>query len=122
MLDRAKDPPVVVVAPDHRREGTNALLVCPVGLIEYEFGPESRGLAQVACIRPVKKHAKRLGVTRNNREFMFNSHHALFNRYGFSGHFACDVTGEDREAIVVSGLDVRDHEQFLATPDTTQTE
>jgi 2-phospho-L-lactate/phosphoenolpyruvate guanylyltransferase len=41
MLDRAKYPPVVVVAPDRHRQGTNALLVCPVGLIEYEFGPGS---------------------------------------------------------------------------------
>jgi 2-phospho-L-lactate guanylyltransferase len=41
MLDRAVDPPVVVVAPDRRRNGTNALLVCPTGLIEYEYGPGS---------------------------------------------------------------------------------
>jgi 2-phospho-L-lactate guanylyltransferase len=41
MLDRAKYPPVVVVAPDRHRQGTNALLVCPVGIIEYEFGPGS---------------------------------------------------------------------------------
>ena len=41
MLDIAVDPPVVVLAPDHRRQGTNALLVCPVGLIEYDFGPGS---------------------------------------------------------------------------------
>jgi 2-phospho-L-lactate guanylyltransferase len=41
MLDRIKEPPVVVVAPDRRREGTNALLVCPVGLIDYDFGPNS---------------------------------------------------------------------------------
>jgi 2-phospho-L-lactate guanylyltransferase len=41
MLDRAKYPPVVVVAPDRHHQGTNALLVCPVGLIEYEFGPGS---------------------------------------------------------------------------------
>lgn len=41
VMDRAKDPPVVVVAPDRRREGTNALLVCPVGIIDYEFGPGS---------------------------------------------------------------------------------
>jgi 2-phospho-L-lactate guanylyltransferase len=41
MLDRAKYPPVVVVAPDRHRRGTNALLVCPVGLIDYEFGPGS---------------------------------------------------------------------------------
>ncbi len=34
-------PPVVVVAPDRRGEGTNALLVSPVGLIEYAFGTNS---------------------------------------------------------------------------------
>lgn len=41
ILERAVDPPVVVVAPDRHREGTNALLVCPTGLIEYEYGPGS---------------------------------------------------------------------------------
>lgn len=41
MLDRAHDPPVVVVAPDRRLEGTNALLISPPGQIEYEFGSGS---------------------------------------------------------------------------------
>ncbi len=41
MLERAKEPPVVVVAPDRHHHGTNALLVCPVGLIDYDFGPDS---------------------------------------------------------------------------------
>jgi len=41
MLERAKDPPVVVVAPDRHFKGTNALLVCPAGLIEYDYGPGS---------------------------------------------------------------------------------
>ncbi len=41
MLTYANDPPVVVVAPDRHRQGTNALLVCPVGLIDYDFGPNS---------------------------------------------------------------------------------
>lgn len=41
MFDRVQDPPVVIVAPDRRKEGTNALLVCPVGLIEYDYGPNS---------------------------------------------------------------------------------
>jgi 2-phospho-L-lactate guanylyltransferase len=41
LLEHAKDPPVVVVAPDRHRQGTNALLVCPVGLIEYDFGKNS---------------------------------------------------------------------------------
>jgi 2-phospho-L-lactate/phosphoenolpyruvate guanylyltransferase len=41
MLEFANETPVVVVAPDTRRQGTNALLVCPSGLIEYDFGPGS---------------------------------------------------------------------------------
>lgn len=41
MLDLVSDPPVVVVAPDRKREGTNALLICPLGLIEYDYGPNS---------------------------------------------------------------------------------
>jgi len=38
MLEYAHDPPVVAIAPDRHRLGTNALLVCPAGLIEYNFG------------------------------------------------------------------------------------
>jgi 2-phospho-L-lactate guanylyltransferase (CobY/MobA/RfbA family) len=41
LVERAKKPPVVVIAPDRREEGTNALLICPAGLIEYDFGKGS---------------------------------------------------------------------------------
>ena len=41
MLELAGKPPVVVVAPDTRRQGTNALLSSPVGLIDYDFRPGS---------------------------------------------------------------------------------
>jgi 2-phospho-L-lactate guanylyltransferase len=41
MLDKVGEPPVVVVAPDRCYNGTNAMLVCPAGLIEYEYGPNS---------------------------------------------------------------------------------
>jgi len=41
MLARARKPPVVVAAPDRNYDGTNALLVSPAGLIEYEYGPGS---------------------------------------------------------------------------------
>ena len=34
-------PPVVVITPDRHEEGTNALLVAPIGLIEYGFGANS---------------------------------------------------------------------------------
>jgi 2-phospho-L-lactate guanylyltransferase (CobY/MobA/RfbA family) len=30
-----------VVAPDRSNNGTNALLICPAGLIEYEYGEGS---------------------------------------------------------------------------------
>jgi 2-phospho-L-lactate guanylyltransferase len=41
LLARAHDPPVVVISPDRHQRGTNALMICPSGLIEYEFGPGS---------------------------------------------------------------------------------
>lgn len=41
MLEHATNPPVVVIAPDRRLEGTNALLVSPPGLMRYDFGPDS---------------------------------------------------------------------------------
>jgi 2-phospho-L-lactate guanylyltransferase len=41
LIDRAAKPPVVVIAPDRHRKGTNALLMVPAGLIEYEFGEDS---------------------------------------------------------------------------------
>jgi 2-phospho-L-lactate/phosphoenolpyruvate guanylyltransferase len=41
MLESAKEPPVVAIAPDRRGTGTNALLVSPVGLIQYDFGEGS---------------------------------------------------------------------------------
>lgn len=34
-------PPMVVITPDRRGDGTNALLMSPAGLIEYEYGPGS---------------------------------------------------------------------------------
>ena len=55
MMERAKEPPLVVVAPDRHRQGTNALLICPVGLIEYDFGP---GSFQRHCARAQQRGAR----------------------------------------------------------------
>lgn len=41
LLSKGVDPPVVVVAPDRHKNGTNALLVSPTGLIDYEYGSNS---------------------------------------------------------------------------------
>jgi 2-phospho-L-lactate guanylyltransferase len=41
LVERADDPPVVVIAPDRHQKGTNALLIAPAGLIEYQFGENS---------------------------------------------------------------------------------
>jgi 2-phospho-L-lactate/phosphoenolpyruvate guanylyltransferase len=35
------NPPEIIIAPDRRSEGTNALLVSPTGVIEYCFGKDS---------------------------------------------------------------------------------
>jgi 2-phospho-L-lactate guanylyltransferase len=48
LLAFGKKPPVVVIAPDRRENGTNGLLVNPAGLIEYGYGPGSN-----------KRHAER---------------------------------------------------------------
>jgi 2-phospho-L-lactate guanylyltransferase len=41
LIEAANDPPVVVLVPDRHEKGTNALLVRPSGLIDYDFGPNS---------------------------------------------------------------------------------
>jgi len=41
LLKHGRKPPVVVIAPDRRDNGTNGLLVNPAGLIEYCYGPAS---------------------------------------------------------------------------------
>lgn len=41
IIRRAVDPPVMVIAPDRRRKGTNALLLRPPGTIDYAYGPNS---------------------------------------------------------------------------------
>jgi 2-phospho-L-lactate/phosphoenolpyruvate guanylyltransferase len=41
LIGRAGEPPVVVIAPDRHGSGTNALLISPAGLIEYDFGENS---------------------------------------------------------------------------------
>ena len=41
LIERATHPPVVVIAPDRHEKGTNALLISPAGLIEYDFGENS---------------------------------------------------------------------------------
>lgn len=41
LLAASEPGPVVVLAPDHHGTGTNALLVNPAGLIEYDFGDDS---------------------------------------------------------------------------------
>jgi len=41
LIDKAIKPPVVVIAPDRHNKGTNALLMIPAGLIDYEYGEDS---------------------------------------------------------------------------------
>lgn len=60
LVERATEPPVVVIAPDRREEGTNALLICPAGLIEYDFGI---GSFQRHCERARQANARLEVVT-----------------------------------------------------------
>ena len=58
LIERASNPPVVVIAPDRHEKGTNALLISPSGLIEYDFGINS---FQRHCER-VKRAGARLEI------------------------------------------------------------
>jgi 2-phospho-L-lactate guanylyltransferase (CobY/MobA/RfbA family) len=55
LIERASDPPVIVIAPDRHEKGTNALLISPSGLIEYDFGENS---FQRHCERAKKAGAR----------------------------------------------------------------
>ncbi len=41
LIEHSIPPPAVVIAPDRHKKGTNALLISPSGLIEYDFGADS---------------------------------------------------------------------------------
>ena len=41
LIEAAQSPPSVVISPDRKRSGTNALLMAPPGAIKYRFGPDS---------------------------------------------------------------------------------
>lgn len=55
LIDRAAKPPVVVIAPDRHRKGTNALLMVPPQQIKYEFG---EGSFQRHCERAKQSGAR----------------------------------------------------------------
>jgi 2-phospho-L-lactate guanylyltransferase len=46
ILDKNADPPVVVITPDRRKEGTNSLLINPVNGFNFQFGENSFFLHQ----------------------------------------------------------------------------
>ena len=41
VIDALQGPPAVVIAPDRKHKGTNALLLAPPGTLEFAFGPDS---------------------------------------------------------------------------------
>jgi 2-phospho-L-lactate guanylyltransferase len=41
LISLSGNPPEVILAPDRRETGTNAILSSPPGLIDYDFGPDS---------------------------------------------------------------------------------
>jgi 2-phospho-L-lactate guanylyltransferase len=41
LIESSGNPPEVILAPDRRGTGTNAILSSPPGLIDYDFGPDS---------------------------------------------------------------------------------
>ena len=65
-LKKGKKPPVVVIAPDRRQDGTNCLFINPAGTIEYGYGV---GSFKRHCDRVVQEkvrleivHSEKLGL------------------------------------------------------------
>lgn len=63
VVKRGVNPPVVVIAPDRHNQGTNALLISPPGLIQYEYGP---GSYQKHCLQAEKAGARLIVIERNS--------------------------------------------------------
>jgi 2-phospho-L-lactate guanylyltransferase len=55
VVGRAANPPVVVITPDRHHQGTNALLISPLGLIQYQYGS---GSYQKHCEQAAKAGAR----------------------------------------------------------------
>ena len=55
LLMRGTNPPVIVIASDRRKDGTNGLYINPTGLIEYGYGP---GSFQRHCTRATAAGAR----------------------------------------------------------------
>ena len=66
LLSQGLTPPVVVIAPDRRLDGTNGLFINPAGLIEYGYGPGSFQRhcqrATEACATLVVVNSERIGL------------------------------------------------------------
>jgi len=41
MIAKKTQPPTIIIVPDRRMNGTNALLIDPIGVLDYDFGPWS---------------------------------------------------------------------------------
>jgi len=41
IIDLASQPPLLAIAPDKKRQGTNALLLSPTAAIPFRYGPDS---------------------------------------------------------------------------------
>ncbi len=63
VVKRGVNPPVVVIAPDRHNQGTNAMLISPPGLIQYEYGP---GSYQKHCLQAEKAGARLIVIERNS--------------------------------------------------------
>ena len=66
LISQGQIPPVVVIAPDRRLDGTNCLFVNPAGLIQYCYGPGS-----------FERHGARITESGATLEIMRSEHFGL---------------------------------------------
>lgn len=56
-ISRSGEPPEIIIAPDRRNDGTNALLINPTGLIEFKYGKGSFDV-HLAAAQKVNAHVE----------------------------------------------------------------
>ena len=61
-LKKSKKSPEIVISPDRRKDGTNALLINPANLIEFQYGPGSYN----AHLDSAKKMNARIEIVESN--------------------------------------------------------
>jgi 2-phospho-L-lactate guanylyltransferase len=90
LIERAADPPSLLIVPDRHGTGTNALLLTPPNAISPSFGPDSRARhearALVAGLHYETVEVPSLGLDIDTPEDLAAVESAMVNIHGGAAH------------------------------------